>query len=603
MAGVLADPTQRDRHVDALAAFAADGDFDGLDIDYEQFAFADGRDTWATTRPNWVAFIEQLADRLHADGRTLTVSIPPVFDGGQSDDSGYWVYDYAAITPLVDHIRVMAYDYSVAAGPPGPIAPLPWVDRVIAGTSEASGDPSKLVLGIPLYGRNWVVATSGTCPDTAEGTVGVTTRSAGELAARRGATPTFVPGDYEMTFSYDLDVADGAAVVHAVEGGPLRRRQRRPDPRPARCRRRLRWGRLVRPRLRGRRDVAGHRHRRRPAPAVGDSDIDRLDGRRLNIECDGRPGWHGEGPPRRRHLRAVPPELRPLGQGTERRPVRSHDGRARLDAATAGGRGDACRRGERPHHRELPQRPVAGLQDQRRDAARVARPDPRRRGGARGDGRDDVGDGHPRGRRRARRGGRRRRRRRACRAGADRHSRQGPRAVRAGPARRAVRPAQARADRRGRRDRQVRRAASVDPRLPRPRRRLGRRLPGHPWLGRQERGRGARPVRPPRGHPRPRRTVGRPRAARRRQAVDRPARRLRAGVVVPAHRDRRVRRRGRHGRRLGMVAARPPTSTSGLHASANRASPSGRPRWHEHAARAEVSRVPARFLHSVRVSA
>ena len=65
-----------------------------------------------------MAFVDELAQRLHADGRTLTVSIPPVYDGGQTDDSGYWVYDYAAITPLVDTIRVMAYDYSVRPAVP-----------------------------------------------------------------------------------------------------------------------------------------------------------------------------------------------------------------------------------------------------------------------------------------------------------------------------------------------------------------------------------------------------------------------------------------------------------------------------------------------------
>ena len=53
------------------------------------------------------------AQRLHADGRTLTVSVPPVYDGGQTDDSGYWVYDYGGIAPLVDTIRIMAYDYSI----------------------------------------------------------------------------------------------------------------------------------------------------------------------------------------------------------------------------------------------------------------------------------------------------------------------------------------------------------------------------------------------------------------------------------------------------------------------------------------------------------
>jgi HAD superfamily hydrolase (TIGR01509 family) len=218
MAGILADPAQRARHVDALARFAATNEWAGLDIDYEQFAFADGRDTWATTRPNWVAFVEELAARLHADGRTLTVSVPPVFDGGQTGDSGYWVYDYAAITPLVDTVRVMAYDYSIASGPPGPIAPLSWVDSVIAATAKVSGDPSKLVLGIPLYGYNWVVATSGTCPASAEGNISLSTREMAALAARRKATPTFDTANYEMTFAYDLPVgANGASCTQSRE--------------------------------------------------------------------------------------------------------------------------------------------------------------------------------------------------------------------------------------------------------------------------------------------------------------------------------------------------------------------------------------------------
>jgi spore germination protein len=218
MAGILADPAQRSRHVDALAKFAADNDFAGVDLDYEQFAFADGRATWAGTRPNWVAFIEELSTRLHAEQRTLTVSIPPVFDGGQTDGSGYWVYDYAAITPHVDNIRVMAYDYSIASGPPGPIAPLSWVDGVIAATAKVSGDPSKLILGVPLYGYNWVVGTSGTCPPSAEGNISLPTRDMAALAARRGATPQFDTASYEMTFSYQLPVsADGQSCTQSRE--------------------------------------------------------------------------------------------------------------------------------------------------------------------------------------------------------------------------------------------------------------------------------------------------------------------------------------------------------------------------------------------------
>ncbi len=209
MAGILADPQQRARHVDAIVAFATDGDYDGIDLDYEQFAFADDRDTWAATRPNWVAFVGELAERLHADGRTLTVSIPPVYDAGRSDDSGYWVYDYSAITPLVDNIRVMAYDFSNANTDPGAVAPLDWVDRVIEGTTEASGDPSKLLLGIPLYGYNWVRATSGTCPSSAEDTTTVSLLTVAELAARRGGVPELDETTGELSFEYELTVDDG----------------------------------------------------------------------------------------------------------------------------------------------------------------------------------------------------------------------------------------------------------------------------------------------------------------------------------------------------------------------------------------------------------
>ena len=211
MASILADADQRAEHVDALVSFAAENDVAGLDIDYEQFAFADGKDTWEATRPNWVAFVTELAARLHDDGRLLTVSIPPVYDAGRTDDSGYWVYDYGAIAPVVDGIRVMAYDYSTASSDPGPIAPLEWVDRLVAGTSAAAGDPSKLVLGIPLYGYNWPIAVTGQCPADAPGVTTVTERTVDELAAERGGTPVFDPVTYEWSFQYDLVVEDGTA--------------------------------------------------------------------------------------------------------------------------------------------------------------------------------------------------------------------------------------------------------------------------------------------------------------------------------------------------------------------------------------------------------
>ncbi|HSM67929.1 MAG TPA: glycosyl hydrolase family 18 protein [Ilumatobacteraceae bacterium] len=228
MAAILAEPASRARHVEAIRSFADDGDYDGIDIDYEQFAFADGRDTWAATRPHWVAFIEELGAALRADGRTLTVSIPPVYDDGQTADSGFWVYDYGAIVDHVDRIRMMTYDFSVQD--PGPIAPLDWVETAITGAIEATGRPDKLVLGLPAYGRNWVVATAGVCPADAPGRTAVTARSVDDLIARREAVPVRVDETGESTFEYQLEVADELTTcvqtrrVHYVDADGIRAR-------------------------------------------------------------------------------------------------------------------------------------------------------------------------------------------------------------------------------------------------------------------------------------------------------------------------------------------------------------------------------------------
>jgi hypothetical protein len=209
MAAVLANPVTRSTHVDAVVQFADDNDVDGIDLDYEQFAFADGPETWEATSPNWVAFVTELAERLHADDRTLTVSIPAVFDLETTGRRGYWVYDHGAIAAVVDAIRIMAYDYSTSEA--GPIAPLSWVQEAVDGTSLAVPPEfqHKLVLGIPAYGSNWVIDTVGTCPDTAEGRTNVTARTVLQLAQRRSGVPVYDDVLGEWSFAYSLTVEDG----------------------------------------------------------------------------------------------------------------------------------------------------------------------------------------------------------------------------------------------------------------------------------------------------------------------------------------------------------------------------------------------------------
>jgi HAD superfamily hydrolase (TIGR01509 family) len=209
MAAILADPVQREQHINAILEFADEHDAEGIDLDYEKFAFEDGSDTWATTRPNWVAFVEELSVALHDTGRTLTVSIPGIWNRTDSGSEGYWVYDHGAIAEHVDAMRIMAYDYSVAE--PGPIAPLTWVEDVVRSLSEEVPEEhhDKLVLGVPTYGVNWIVSTIGECPASADGRTGVTARGALELAERRGGVPELDPVVSEWSFTYALEFTEG----------------------------------------------------------------------------------------------------------------------------------------------------------------------------------------------------------------------------------------------------------------------------------------------------------------------------------------------------------------------------------------------------------
>lgn len=150
MSSVMKNATKRAALVSQVVNLVMSNGYDGIDLDFEKFAFTDGEASWAATRPAWVAFVAALGAQLHARGKKLAVAVPPMGVSG----SNYWVYDWAAIGPHIDKLRIMAYDYSWCA--PGPIGgPLSWVEKVSAYAVSVL-PPAKVQLGTPTYGRDWV---------------------------------------------------------------------------------------------------------------------------------------------------------------------------------------------------------------------------------------------------------------------------------------------------------------------------------------------------------------------------------------------------------------------------------------------------------------
>lgn len=205
LAGLLAKPASRTQIVQAITTMVVTNNFDGIDLDFEGFAFVDSNKTWTKTAPLWTAFVKELSTSLKAEKKLLSVSTPYVLDPA-GKQRGYYVYAWAAIAPYIDRLRIMTYDYSVAKV--GPIGPITWAERTVQYAVTVM-PASKVYVGIAGYGRDWVTAVSGVCPANVASVIKAgakaatfVMRDAQTLAASYGVTPAYDEKFGEATFSY-----------------------------------------------------------------------------------------------------------------------------------------------------------------------------------------------------------------------------------------------------------------------------------------------------------------------------------------------------------------------------------------------------------------
>jgi spore germination protein YaaH len=210
LANLLANPTSRSNIVQTIKALVLKYNYDGIDLDFETFYTQDGRSSWATLKPNWIAFIKELSTALHEQGKLLSVTTPPDF-APETKRAGNWIYSWAEIGPLIDRLRIMAYDFSTTL--PGPIGPLPWTEDGVK-YAITQMPASKVFLGIPGYGRDWITKVEGVCPKdfTSSVVVGakaaVVMREAPNLAASNNVLPTYNTTNAESTFTYKKTYVD-----------------------------------------------------------------------------------------------------------------------------------------------------------------------------------------------------------------------------------------------------------------------------------------------------------------------------------------------------------------------------------------------------------
>ena len=174
---------------------------DGVNVDFEGLNGSCG-----TSDPSWAR--HTFTDVVHG----LRVALPPgsvltvdTYASSASDPLGF--FDVAGMAANVDSFFVMAYDleYSNYTRPPtscssfclGPTAPLGgyyYDDTSVASQYTAVVPASKVILGVPYYGRKACVAAAGPNAQPTGAVVADTYLDASTEATNPG--PGFVPGSY-----------------------------------------------------------------------------------------------------------------------------------------------------------------------------------------------------------------------------------------------------------------------------------------------------------------------------------------------------------------------------------------------------------------------
>ncbi len=162
---IMGNDASRATLIKTITTLVATNNFDGIDLNFEGFAYVDKIATWPTIQQRWVKFVIELSAALHANNKLLSVTTPYLLDP-TTGKKGYYQYAWPEISNYIDRLNIMFYDYHKYDTKPGPIGPISWFEPSLIYALK-SVSPWKIYLGTPNYGYNWVTKVTGVCPTNA----------------------------------------------------------------------------------------------------------------------------------------------------------------------------------------------------------------------------------------------------------------------------------------------------------------------------------------------------------------------------------------------------------------------------------------------------
>ncbi|XP_014214902.1 probable chitinase 2 [Copidosoma floridanum] len=143
-------PSRRKKFVSSVVHFLRAHNFQGLDLDWE---FPTARGGQPYDRENFVLLLKDLKRAFREHDFLLTAAIAADTESMQSR------YDILKIAEYLDYIHLMTYDYHGLEGQVVmPNAPLYEVNNTLNYILNLGVRPRKLVLGLPTYGKSYVLS-------------------------------------------------------------------------------------------------------------------------------------------------------------------------------------------------------------------------------------------------------------------------------------------------------------------------------------------------------------------------------------------------------------------------------------------------------------
>lgn len=152
---IVSNPVARKRSIEMMLEYAKRYGLDGWQFDLEGLHISD--------RDNFTLYYRETAEAFRPAGLQLSAALVHQFEnvGGPSAYTRFlyenWRAGYAfkELAEIGDFLSIMTYDQHTRRTPPGPVAGIQWMEKVIEYLIAEGVPPGKISMGIPSYSVHW----------------------------------------------------------------------------------------------------------------------------------------------------------------------------------------------------------------------------------------------------------------------------------------------------------------------------------------------------------------------------------------------------------------------------------------------------------------